>query len=83
MDHLGEVISEAGKGSVIENLKLHRTKVGALSRNVLAPAFELELKKELEANKVYSILIDETTDFSTSKLLAVIVRHWDSNLKLL
>ena len=33
-------------------------------------------------DKAYSILIDETTDFSTSKLLAVIVRHWDSRSKV-
>ena len=82
IDHLGEVMSEGGEGSLLENVKLHRTKVGALTRNVLAPALEDELKNELSKHKAYSILIDETTDFSTSKLLAVLVRHWDSKSKI-
>lgn len=40
-------------------------------------AFANELKEEL-SGKSFSILIDETTDTSTAKLLAVIVRHWDT-----
>jgi hypothetical protein len=36
----------------------------------------VELKEELQG-KDFSLLIDETTDISTSKLLAVLVRHWD------
>jgi hypothetical protein len=40
-------------------------------------AFSNELKKELRG-KAFSILIAETTDTSTAKLLAVRVRHWDT-----
>jgi hypothetical protein len=40
-------------------------------------AFFNELKEELRG-KAFSILIDETTDTSTAKLLAVIVCHWDT-----
>jgi Domain of unknown function (DUF4371) len=43
---------------------------------VLSVAFSNELMRELKG-KPYSILIDETTDTSTNKLLAVIIRHWD------
>ena len=81
MDHLSELVSEAGEGSMFEKVKLHRTKAGALATNVLAPAFKEDLKEDLKVLKTYSILIDETTDFSASKLLAVIVRHWDSRSK--
>jgi len=43
---------------------------------VLSVAFSHELKQELEG-KAFSILVDETTDTSTAKLLAVLVRHCD------
>jgi hypothetical protein len=43
-------------------------------------AFSHELKEELQ-DKSFSILIDETTDTSVSKLLAVLVRHWDTRLQ--
>jgi hypothetical protein len=52
-------------------------KVSALCKEVLSVAFSEELKEELKG-KQFSILIDETTDTSTAKLLAVLVRHWDT-----
>jgi hypothetical protein len=55
-------------------------KATALCKGVLSVAFSSELMTELK-DKDFSILIDETTDISTSKLLAVIVRHWDSRLQ--
>lgn len=54
-------------------------KAGALCKNVISVAFSSELKEELKGKK-FSILIDETTDTSTAKLLAVLVRHWDSKI---
>jgi len=55
-------------------------KAAALCKQVISVSFSNELREELSGKK-FSILIDETTDTSTSKLLAVIVRHWDSRSK--
>jgi hypothetical protein len=44
---------------------------------VLSVAFSNELKEELKG-KAFSLLIDETTDTSTTKILAVLVRHCDT-----
>ncbi len=52
-------------------------KASALCKEVLNVVFANELKEELKG-KPFSILIDETTDTSTAKLLAVLVRHWDT-----
>jgi hypothetical protein len=46
-------------------------------RPELNAAFASELRNELRGKK-FSILIDETTDLSCAKLLAVVVRHFDS-----
>jgi hypothetical protein len=51
---------------------------GALCKCVLSVAFTNELKEELRG-KAFSILIDETNDTSTSKILAVLVRHRDNS----
>ena len=52
-------------------------KASALCKQVLSVAFSNELKEELQG-KAFSILIVETTDTSTAKLLAVLVWHWDT-----
>jgi hypothetical protein len=44
---------------------------------VLSVAFSNELVEELNG-KAFSLLIDETTDTSTAKILAVLVRHCDT-----
>ena len=77
IDHIGEILKEEGKGSTFEKIKLHRTKTTALCQKVLCSAFSAELKEELQ-DKAFSILIDESTDTSCKKLLAVLVRHWDT-----
>jgi hypothetical protein len=76
-DHMNELYKEIGKGSLLDNIRLHRTKASALSRNVLNKALSAELKEELK-DKSYSILIDESTDTSCKKFLAVLVRHLDT-----
>ena len=71
MDELCNIIqAKFGRTS----LNLHRTKVTALIKKVLSPHFRLELKKDL-ANAPFSLLIDESTDISTVKLLAVAIRY--------
>ena len=52
--HLGEMLSELGNGSVLQDLRLHRTKCSSLILNVIAPALSLEIVAEI-GNAPYSI----------------------------
>ena len=66
-DHVGELIREGGKGNIIEDLKLHRTKLSRLADHVISPAFKKELKEDINGSR-YSLLCDETTDVSTQNV---------------
>eukprot|EP00794_Sanderia_malayensis_P002936 gene2936-biopygen2413 len=83
IDHLGEVIVKNGKGSKLENIKLHRRKCTNIISNVVAPAIKEELAKDVKG-KTFSVILDESTDISTTKLLCVMVRyHSDSHNKIM
>lgn len=64
IDHLGEVIKKNGKGSTLEHLRLHRTKCTALINSVLSPSL------------MFSPMLDETTDVTVEKLLAIRTRYF-------
>eukprot|EP00794_Sanderia_malayensis_P008711 gene8711-biopygen7029 len=83
IDHLGEVIVKNGKGSKLENIKLHRRKCTKIISNVVAPAIKEELAKNVKG-KTFSVILDESTDVSTTKLPCVMVRyHSDSQNKIM
>lgn len=75
IDHFGEVIQTAAKGSVLEDLHLHRTKASRLIDHVLSPTFKEELKADIEGAK-YSILCDESTDVSVEKNMCICVIYF-------
>ena len=77
VDHFSDVIKEYAKKSPLENLKLHRTKCAKLITNVVAKAYHEELIEELRGVK-FSLLIDESTDVSVSKLLCLCVRFYST-----
>ena len=52
-------------------------KATALCKGVVSKSLKIKLTEKLK-NKAFSILIDETTDLSTNKLLAIVVRHYDA-----
>ena len=56
VDHLGELLAELGKGSALENVKLHRTKCSKLTANVIAPAYLKELLQDV-GNSQYSLIV--------------------------
>ena len=80
IDHLGEVISRNAKGSKLENIKLHRLKCTRILTNVVAPAFKEELIDDVNGKKS-ALIMDETTDVSTTKQLCVIVRYYSETEK--
>ena len=61
-------------------LKMHRTKCSALVKNVLAPFFKKELKNDLK-DAPFSLMVDESTDISSTKLLGVSVRYFSERMK--
>ena len=69
IDHLGELLKVLGKGSKLENIRIHRTKCSQLIKNVIAPAMLTELIKDV-GEEPYSLILDESTDVSVMKYLA-------------
>ena len=80
IDHLSSVIKAHGEGSVLGALKLHRTKTAMIIKNVVTPTLQAELKKAL-AGKKFSLLIDESTDVSSRKILAICVRFYNDDVE--
>lgn len=58
-----------------ETLHLHRTKCSAIIKNVIAPSLLQELIQDV-GNSAFSIIVDESTDVSTDKLLAIIIKYY-------
>lgn len=86
MDHLSELFGEMFPDSEIaKGYSCKRTKTAQLIYDVMAPSFEKQLltdiKKtsELSGNTVFSLIIDESTDITTEKLLAVAVKFYCIN----
>ena len=75
VDHLGEIVVQHGKGSKLEQLKLHRTKCSLLITEVLSPALYEGLCADMVGQK-YCVIVDESTDVSCDKHLAVCVRYY-------
>ena len=75
-DHLCDLCKSCFADSkAIRNFKLHRTKCSAIVCNVLAPHFEMQLKVDI-GDSGYSLLLDESTDFSVTKLLGIVIRYY-------
>ena len=75
VDHLGEVISHNGKGSPLGRIKLHSTKCSKPVTEVVAPALKDELREDIKEKK-FAVLIDESTDVASHKLLCVVLRYF-------
>lgn len=76
VDHLINIIPQLDPSSdALRNLKIHRTKCSMLIKNVLGPSMLEALIEEI-GDFPYSIIIDESTDLSTQKVLCVIVRFF-------
>lgn len=75
IDHLSEIITKNGGSSVFKNMRLKRTKCSCLIQNVIGPATKEETKEDLCGRK-YSLLLDESTDVSSEKHLAVLAKYF-------
>jgi len=77
IDHLGELLLTLGKGSILENLQLHRTKCSSIIKHVIAPVLLDNLVNAI-GQKGYSLIIDESTDVSVTKYLCMCVKYFDT-----
>lgn len=75
IDHLGELLKTFGKGSSLENLRLHRTKCSKLILNVISPALIEDLVTDI-GESGYSLIVDESTDVSVLKYMAYCIRYF-------
>lgn len=82
IDHLGELLKDVGKGkgSALNDIRLHRTKCSKLISKVIAPCMLKELIDDI-ADSWYSLLVDETTDNATIKHMAVLVKYYSFTQK--
>ena len=72
IDELSDILlAEFGQ----DTLQLGRTKCTALIKNVLAPFFVNELKSDIQ-DTPFSLLVDESTDISVTKLVASCIRYY-------
>lgn len=78
-DTLGEVNVRYGNGSVWARTKVHRTKCKYIVKNIVAQCFKEDLKAELQGRK-FSVMVDESTDISTTKLMAIALRYYSPSL---
>ncbi|KAK6298964.1 hypothetical protein J4Q44_G00304740 [Coregonus suidteri] len=75
VDHLGCVVEDIAK----KGIKIHRTKYTALINAVKGPTVHEELIKDI-GNESYSLIIVESTDITTKKLLCVAIRYHSKKL---
>lgn len=78
MDHLSDLVPNLFPDSQIaSNIKCKHTKATCIVRNVLGQQFFEDLVSQLKVTP-FSVLLDETTDISTTKELCVVVRFFDT-----
>lgn len=83
MDHLSELLEKCFHDSEIAiSFSCKRTKAAALTYNILKPEVEKEMHAELAScvnilsgRPVFSVVIDESTDVTSTKVLAVIIKY--------
>ncbi|XP_011406190.1 PREDICTED: uncharacterized protein LOC105313994 [Amphimedon queenslandica] len=81
MDHFSDLLVKLCPDSKIAaDVKCKRTKTKCIIKNVLAPHFHSKLVDSLKRN-TFSLIIDETTDVSTKKELALVTRQYSPELK--
>jgi hypothetical protein len=58
-----------------DQIHLHRTKCSVIIKRVISPSLLSELIKDIK-DSPFSLIIDESTDVATEKLLCIIIRYY-------
>ncbi|KAK3924001.1 Zinc finger MYM-type protein 1, partial [Frankliniella fusca] len=80
IDHISEVLQKLGTGSALSELRLHRTKCSKLMERVIKPALVDDLMEDV-GGSFYSVIVDESTDHSFMKLMAMVIKHYSKKNK--
>lgn len=81
LEHLPKLIQSIGHDSeILKHIKCSRSKGTNIILNQLGPASLEQIAKHMR-NSFFSLIADETTDVSTKKCLAVVVRYYDFEKK--
>jgi len=81
IDHLTQLLPQLDSNSdILSKLKLHKTKCTMIIKNVLGPCMLDSLLQEV-GNSAYSLIIDESTDVSTQKILCIMIRFFSVTQK--
>jgi hypothetical protein len=81
MDHLSDLLPRLFPDSKIAaDVRCKRTKTKCIVKNALSPFFHGKLVDKLKSHP-FSLIIDETTDVSTQKELALVTRQYDKETK--
>lgn len=76
VDDLANILPQLDTSSdTMSSFKLHRTKCAMLIKNVLGPAMLTKLLEDI-GNFPFSIIVDESTDHSTQKVLCIMLRFF-------
>ncbi|CAG9789188.1 unnamed protein product [Diatraea saccharalis] len=75
VDHLSELCKLRFSDSKSRDLRVHRTKCTNIIKNVLVPNFIKEIVSD-SRDQQNSLLLDESTDISVSKLLGISIRYY-------
>lgn len=83
MDHLSDVLVKCFTDSdIAKEFSCKRSKAAAITYNVLGPNFEKDMIEDIlgtaspSGKPVYSIIIDESTDVATVKVLAIVIKYF-------
>lgn len=78
MDHLSTVLGDAFHDSEIaKTFSCKRTKSAAIAYNVLGKNFEQQMLRDVKSGlSTFSIIIDESTEVSTTKVLAIAIKFY-------
>lgn len=71
-----DTFKSVSKESTVQNIRLGRTKARDLMTNVIGKCAKSSLDDLLRNNR-FSICVDESTDVSKDKSLAIVVRYID------
>ena len=78
MDHLSDLVKTFPDSKIALEFTRKNTKTRSFPKHVIARRFRCELEDILHKSK-FSLIIDETTDISSTKQLAIVVQSFNIN----
>lgn len=79
VDHLSEMLPMLDRNSkVLSMLKIHRTKCAMLLKNVISPCMLKDIVEDV-GDAHYSLIIDESTDVASDKILCCMLKYFSAN----